>query len=197
MKTIKSEFVGTDARGKDWWRCIIVAESMPEVLPDTGEDVDGIPDEAGIAAGSLLLTPDGNQIYYSDDFVEPFSGSGVLAMEVSPAFTMYPSISTQCPIEAAEESDRVDVYTSGSYSEGTDYTLYVTPTADIRIAYEGEGSVPVIGEKGETIGISLVEESDYLRANFFAGDEIGGRIGVEVYVEIDWTSGGGGGAPTD
>ena len=67
MKVIKSEFVATDANGKDWWRAIIVSDTSVDTPPTTGSGVDGMPDEAGIAAGSVLLTPDGNTVYYTDD----------------------------------------------------------------------------------------------------------------------------------
>lgn len=70
MKTIKSEFIGTDATGKDFYRCIIVSESAPDSFPTSGSDVDGVPDTAGIAAGSVLLTPDGNSVLYTDDWGE-------------------------------------------------------------------------------------------------------------------------------
>ena len=66
MKVIKSEFVATDANGKDWWRVIIVNNTSVDTPPTTGSGVDGLPDEAGIAAGSVLLTPDGNTVYYTD-----------------------------------------------------------------------------------------------------------------------------------
>lgn len=66
MKTIKSEFIGTDATGKDFFRVIIVSESAPDSFPTSGADVDGVPDTAGIAAGSVLLTPDGNSVLYTD-----------------------------------------------------------------------------------------------------------------------------------
>ena len=72
MKTIKSEFIGTDATGKDFYRVIIVSESAPDSFPTSGADVDGVPDTAGIAAGSVLLTPDGNSVLYADDW----SGGG-------------------------------------------------------------------------------------------------------------------------
>lgn len=67
MRTIKSEFTYTDVNGVDWYRCVIVSETKPDTLPTSGADVDGIPDNVGIAAGSVMLTPDGNEIYYSDD----------------------------------------------------------------------------------------------------------------------------------
>lgn len=70
MKTIKSEFIGTDATGKDFYRCIIVSESAPDSFPTSGADVDGVPDTADIAAGSVLLTPDGNSVLYADDWSE-------------------------------------------------------------------------------------------------------------------------------
>lgn len=73
MKTIKSEFIGTDATGKDFFRVIIVSESAPDSFPTSGADVDGVPDTAGIAAGSVLLTPDGNSVLYADGWSE---GSG-------------------------------------------------------------------------------------------------------------------------
>ena len=70
MKTIKSEFIGTDATGKDFFRVIIVSESAPDSFPTSGADVDGVPDTAGIAAGSVLLTPDGNSVLYADGWSE-------------------------------------------------------------------------------------------------------------------------------
>lgn len=70
MKTIKSEFIGTDATGKDYYRVIIVSESAPDSFPTSGADVDGVPDTAGIAAGSVLLTPDGNSVLYTDGWSE-------------------------------------------------------------------------------------------------------------------------------
>lgn len=76
MRTIKSEFAYTDVNGVDWYRCVIVSETMPDPLPTSGADVDGIPDNVGIAAGSVMLTPDGNEIYYSDDAEFTPSGAG-------------------------------------------------------------------------------------------------------------------------
>lgn len=70
MKTIKSEFIGTDATGKDFFRVIIVSESAPDSFPTSGADVYGVPDTAGIAAGSVLLTPDGNSVLYTDSWIE-------------------------------------------------------------------------------------------------------------------------------
>ena len=70
MKTIKSEFIGTDATGKDFFRVIIVSESAPDSFPTSGADVDGVPDTAGIAAGSVLLTPDGNSVLYADGWID-------------------------------------------------------------------------------------------------------------------------------
>lgn len=76
MRTIKSEFAYTDVNGVDWYRCVIVSETKPDTLPTSGADVDGIPDNVGIAAGSVMLTPDGNEIYYSDDAEFTPSGAG-------------------------------------------------------------------------------------------------------------------------
>lgn len=84
MKTIKSEFIGTDATGKDFFRVIIVSESAPDSFPTSGADVDGVPDTAGIAAGSVLLTPDGNSVLYADDWSEGGGGTyGVHIMNLT------------------------------------------------------------------------------------------------------------------
>lgn len=81
MKTIKSEFIGTDATGKDFYRVIIVSESAPDSFPTSGADVDGVPDTAGIAAGSVLLTPDGNSVLYTDGWSE--GGADVLKVTIT------------------------------------------------------------------------------------------------------------------
>lgn len=74
METIKSEFVRTDENGKDWWRCVIVATSEPESMEISGADVDGVADDDGIAAGSVLLYPDNNKLIAYEDGV--FGGGG-------------------------------------------------------------------------------------------------------------------------
>ncbi len=81
MKTIKSEFIGTDATGKDFFRVIIVSESAPDSFPTSGADVDGVPDTAGIAAGSVLLTPDGNSVLYADSWSE--GGGGTYGVQIT------------------------------------------------------------------------------------------------------------------
>lgn len=73
MECIKKEFVRTDADGHKWWRVILTATEAPESLDElTGADVDGMDDNIRFAAGSVLLTPDGNSVLYEDGW----SGGG-------------------------------------------------------------------------------------------------------------------------
>lgn len=66
MQTIKSEYIKTDEAGKDWWRVIIVSDTTPDSFELDGSDVDGMADDAGIAAGSVLITPSSNYIAFED-----------------------------------------------------------------------------------------------------------------------------------
>lgn len=67
MDCIKKEFVRTDADGRKWWRVILAsAESVGSIENLTGADVDGMDDNIRFAAGSVLLTPDGNSVLYTD-----------------------------------------------------------------------------------------------------------------------------------
>lgn len=67
MKCIKKEFVRTDENGRKWWRVILTATEAPESLDEmSGADVDNLDDDISFESGSVLLTPDGNSVLYTD-----------------------------------------------------------------------------------------------------------------------------------
>lgn len=76
MIVTKSEFVKTDEFNVDWWKVVIVSTEEPAQLDITGADVDGMADDAGIAAGSVLITPDSNYIAFEDGVFGLKSSSG-------------------------------------------------------------------------------------------------------------------------
>lgn len=150
MKTIKSEFIGTDATGKDFFRVIIVSESAPDSFPTSGADVDGVPDTAGIAAGSVLLTPDGNSVLYADDWSE--GGGGI-----SLTFTNESGVETACMymtepdpskattvVVAPAQTEKVDNIEAGIY-------VYISIGNSQELSYTGS----VVEDTTSIPGITL------------------------------------------
>lgn len=165
MKTIKSEFIGTDATGKDFFRVIIVSESAPDSFPTSGADVDGVPDTAGIAAGSVLLTPDGNSVLYADDWSEGGGGTGdLVSVTVSPSISADKELSSFFPINydsltPEEKTDGKEIYLvpDQALSEGDEYSYTITPGADWYVN-KGGGN---FGGQGEAVTLTAtVELSD-------------------------------------
>ena len=76
MLCIQKEFVKTDAEGVKWWKCILTSDTDPVSLDISGADVDDLADAIGIAAGSILLTPDSNYIAFEDGVFTLKSSSG-------------------------------------------------------------------------------------------------------------------------
>ena len=150
MKTIKSEFIGTDATGKDFYRVIIVSESAPDSFPTSGADVDGVPDTAGIAAGSVLLTPDGNSVLYTDGWSE--GGGGI-----SLTFTNESGVETACMymtepdpskattvVVAPAQTEKVDNIEAGIY-------VYISIGNSQELSYTGS----VVEDTTSIPGITL------------------------------------------
>lgn len=55
----------------------IVSSTEPESLTITGADVEGLPDDCVIAAGSVIVTPDKNYLAFEDgQFTEKSSSGG-------------------------------------------------------------------------------------------------------------------------
>ena len=162
MKTIKSEFIGTDATGKDFFRVIIVSESAPDSFPTSGADVDGVPDTAGIAAGSVLLTPDGNSVLYADDWSEGGGGTGdLVSVTVSPSISADKELSSFFPINydsltPEEKTDGKEIYLvpDQALSEGDEYSYTITPGADWYVN-KGGGN---FGGKGEPVTLTATVE---------------------------------------
>ena len=152
MKTIKSEFIGTDATGKDFFRVIIVSESAPDSFPTSGADVDGVPDTAGIAAGSVLLTPDGNSVLYADGVDENTPGIKSIAIsyngsDVTRLGTLHPA--TPIYADAADDKlvDIVFEYLDAAIGE---YEVTITPTQAGAIGYAADPEAePTFLEAGE------------------------------------------------
>ena len=162
MKTIKSEFIGTDATGKDFFRVIIVSESAPDSFPTSGADVDGVPDTAGIAAGSVLLTPDGNSVLYTDGWSEGGGGTGdLVSVTVSPSISADKELSSFFPINydsltPEEKTDGKEIYLipEQALSEGDEYSYTITPGADWYVN-KGGGN---FGGKGEAVTLTATVE---------------------------------------
>lgn len=161
MKTIKSEFIGTDATGKDFFRVIIVSESAPDSFPTSGADVDGVPDTAGIAAGSVLLTPDGNSVLYEDGW----SGGGgtgddgIQSITISPTIQLTPSLNNYLPMSYERFTEE---YPGGTASLGltsediqasTEYSFSVTPGAEWYVADTTDPENVIFGDKGQPLTI--------------------------------------------
>lgn len=149
MKTIKSEFIGTDATGKDFFRVIIVSESAPDSFPTSGADVDGVPDTAGIAAGSVLLTPDGNSVLYTDGWSEGGGGGDLVSITITPDLNWDGrTLASYFPITYSEDNNEFNVFlnTTDKLTEGDEYIFTVTPGADWYVM--GDDLV-AIGGKGE------------------------------------------------
>ena len=68
MKVVgEPEVVGySKTLGRDVYLCVIVHDSEPASLEISGEDVEGLSSRAGIAAGSVLKTPDSRYVAYED-----------------------------------------------------------------------------------------------------------------------------------
>lgn len=166
MKTIKSEFIGTDATGKDFFRVIIVSESSPDSFPTSGADVDGVPDTAGIAAGSVLLTPDGNSVLYTDGWSEDGGGGGggdLVSVTLSPPISAAPELSSFFPIsydsltpEEKRDGKVIRLVPVGTLNVGDEYSYTITPGADWYVN-KGGGN---FGEQGEPVTLTAVVEDD-------------------------------------
>lgn len=161
MKTIKSEFIGTDATGKDFYRVIIVSESAPDSFPTSGADVDGVPDTAGIAAGSVLLTPDGNSVLYADDWSGGGGTGDLVSVTVSPSISADRELSSFFPINydsltPEEKADGKEIYLmpSPALSEGDEYSYTITPGADWYVN-KGGGN---FGGQGEAVTLTATVE---------------------------------------
>ena len=147
MKTIKSEFIGTDATGKDFFRVIIVSESAPDSFPTSGADVDGVPDTAGIAAGSVLLTPDGNSVLYTDGWQD----TEVLNITVNAEFTMD---KTWQEIKDAFDAGTTCLVTAPTFD---DFPVVDVPVTDVSI---GDTTYLVTVGDGETVMYFVTEDAN-------------------------------------
>lgn len=167
MKTIKSEFIGTDATGKDFFRVIIVSESTPDSFPTSGADVDGVPDTAGIAAGSVLLTPDGNSVLYEDGWSGGGGGGGgtgdLVSVTLSPPISTDRELSSFFPInydsltpEEKQDGKTIYLVPDRALTEGDEYSYTITPGADWYVN-KGGGN---FGGQGEAVTLTATVELD-------------------------------------
>lgn len=65
MRLVKSEKVHREAAG-DWYLAVIVSEDAPEDGEVTGADVDGCAEDDRFAAGSVIVTPSGSWVAFTD-----------------------------------------------------------------------------------------------------------------------------------
>ena len=168
MKTIKSEFIGTDATGKDFYRVIIVSESAPDSFPTSGADVDGVPDIAGIAAGSVLLTPDGNSVLYADDWSEGggTGDDGIQSITISPTIQLTPSLNNYLPmsyekfVEEYPGGNAHLSFMSEDIHSSTEYGFTVTPGSEWYVADASDPENVIFGDKGQPLTISATTDAE-------------------------------------
>ena len=162
MDCIKKEFVRTDADGHKWWRVILTATETPESLDElTGADVDGMDDNIRFAAGSVLLTPDGNSVLYEDGW----SGGGgtgddgIQSITISPTIQLTPSLNNYLPMSYERFTEE---YPGGTASLGltsediqasTEYSFSVTPGAEWYVADTTDPENVIFGDKGQPLTI--------------------------------------------
>lgn len=151
MECIKKEFVRTDENGRKWWRVILTATEAPESLDElTGADVDGMDDNIRFAAGSVLLTPDGNSVLYADGWSE--GGGGI-----SLTFTNESGVETACMymtepdpskattvVVAPAQTEKVDNIEAGIY-------VYISIGNSQELSYTGS----VVEDTTSIPGITL------------------------------------------
>lgn len=173
MECIKKEFVRTDENGRKWWRVILTSTEAPENLDElTGADVDGMDDNLRFAAGSVLLTPDGNSVLYADGWSEGGGGggeeiaAGVQSITISPTITTNPTLASFFPIawddltpDQQEGGLPITASTDAPLSSDVTYTITVTPGSEWYAWNAGES---VWGERGEPTSWTLHAESGWL-----------------------------------
>lgn len=65
MRVVKAESVHREAAG-DWYLAVIVSEDTPADLNVTGADVEGMNNDDRLAAGSVIITANGNYVAFED-----------------------------------------------------------------------------------------------------------------------------------
>jgi len=196
MKTIQSEYVRTDENNKDWWRCIIVAESDPDNKSISGADVEGVPDEDGIAAGSVLLTPSANYVFYADGTAGEPKEYQLLKIEIDPPITLTPALTTIYPKaydDLTDEEKIVGIAYNATATEaaqyGDEFDITVTPCADWYAT-----DLENFGDQGEamtiTATVSMDDDSLVLdascgvcNANDWDAPEVK-CLGIEIWIEF-------------
>ena len=169
MDCIKKEFVRTDADGHKWWRVILTATETPESLDElTGADVDGMDDNIRFAAGSVLLTPDGNSVLYADGW----SGGGgtgddgIQSITISPTIQLTPSLNNYLPMSYERFTEEYPggtahlSFTSEDIHSSTEYSFTVTPGSEWYVADASDPNNIIFSEKGEPLTISATTDAD-------------------------------------
>lgn len=169
MDCIKKEFVRTDADGHKWWRVILTATETPESLDElTGADVDGMDDNIRFAAGSVLLTPDGNSVLYTDGW----SGGGgtvddgIQSITISPTIQLTPLLNDYLPmsyekfVEEYPGGNAHLSFTSEDIHSSTEYGFTVTPGSEWYVADATDPENVIFGDKGQPLTISATTDAD-------------------------------------
>ena len=199
MDCIKKEFVRTDADGHKWWRVILTATETPESLDNlTGADVDGMDDNIRFAAGSVLLTPDGNSVLYADGWSEgggdlvsialsiDLGGGITVPLECTPAL---PSSVQWAKLSDSEKENGI-MYageTPEGLMEGQEVNVTVTPSTEW---YAYNNNDEAWGEQGEPVKfIAVVEEETILSCNVIVAktpdfEDPDNEI-ISVYIDIE------------
>lgn len=162
MICTEREYVTTDANGKEWYRCVIVAPEDPEILNIEGADVEGVPNSAGIAAGSCIITPTSNFIAIADGTFALKSASGggdadVIAITSASIENISDTPDIEMPrrfSDAEGSSIAVGFSTFGSIATGI-YDITVVPGSN---AYLYDPAQDGWADKGEPVTASYEYE---------------------------------------
>lgn len=165
MQVTKAEFVKNENE-KDWYRVIIVSTEEPSALDIDGSDVDGMADDHGVAAGSVLIAPASNYIALEDGvFTMKSSGggggggttvtTGLQSISVS-GIDPVPLVSIgeyTPPFEYdGEERIILDFQTDAAIDELETYTVTVTPGSGW-YAYQNDAGM---GEQGQPLTFDVL-----------------------------------------
>ena len=166
---------------EDYGVCTILHGDTPESLEIDGSDVDGLPDEYTLAAGSLLITPDKDYIAFEDGvFTEKQSsggGGGGDAPFYNPKITLSAEVGTAIYTIYAFDKDGRDsgmIINNGTiqYEEG------INVSADTPVTFSD--CWVVNGNSIIVIYSNAASLSDYTITGDAEAVEVDGAYGVSI-----------------